>query len=120
VLSVLDSARNPVATWRKGEIVLVGGETLPWELTSLLRARCRLGGDLWVAKPGGPRRRTFKAELSAAMLAREDVDLLAGIASILTHRALLELRSKSSIAGGPRAQDEALGWRWQGLPFAKR
>jgi hypothetical protein len=91
VLSVLDSAGNAVATWRKGEVVLAGGETVPWEQRSLLRPRCRLGGDLWVAKRRRLRYRRFSAELSQAMLARDDLTLLTGIFSILTHRALIEL-----------------------------
>jgi hypothetical protein len=90
---VLDRTGNTVATLLEGEIVLAGGETLPWKLSGLLRKRCRLGADLWVAKPRGPRNGRFRAELSQAMLAREDLSLLTGIFSVRTHRAFVELTS---------------------------
>ncbi len=82
---VLDLADKTVATLVAGEVALAGGETLPWKLTGVLRKRCRLGGDLWEARRRGGRDAGFRADLSAAMLAREDVALLAGLFSVLTH-----------------------------------
>jgi len=99
-LVALDPVGNAVATARKGEVVLPDGETLPWELSSRVRPRYRLGGDLWVAKPTRLPLREFNAELSQAMLAREDRALLAGLASILAQH-MLRGRLVWAIVGGP-------------------
>lgn len=94
---VVDPGGHAVATARKGEVVLAGGETLSWEQSSLPRTRYRLGGDLWVAEGRWLSRRRFSAELSETLLSRSDKSLLAGIASLLTHEAV---GRRSRLLGG--------------------
>ena len=83
----LDWQGNVLARVLSGEIVLAGGESLEWKLSSVLRTRCRVGGDLWVATAGLFRGGRFRADLSEAMLARADVSFLTGLAAVLTRRA---------------------------------
>jgi len=89
---VLDWRRKAVATARKGEVDLPSGEKLLWKQASF-PTRYRLGDDLWVAKPSRLPVRRFSAELSQAMLNREDRGLLVGIASILTLH-VVQLRAR--------------------------
>ena len=96
--SVVDRRDNSVAKLLEGAIVLAGGETLTWALSGLL-PRCRIGGDLWVARLGVTRVRKFSAELSQELLAREDLALLAGLASVLTYSAQELRRSRTGGAG---------------------
>ena len=84
-LVVVDDDNQDVATLRGRELRLVDGESLIWVGSRIWSGTCGLGGDLWIAKGLRPRRRGFRAELSEAMLAREDGELLTGVASILTH-----------------------------------
>ena len=95
---VLDARGKPVAKLLEGEIVLSGGERLAWKLSGLL-PRCRIGEGLWVAKLGTMRSRRFTAELSPAMLAREDLYLLTGLAAVLTYSAEELHRSRTGAAG---------------------
>jgi hypothetical protein len=92
--SVFDESRNPVAVIRTGEIILPGdesssGSSRPWGAASS-------ANDLWRAKK---RRRGFKADLSQAMLAREDKDVVPGIASVLTVSAWQRGDQLASAAG---------------------
>ena len=96
--SVVDSKENVVARLLEGEVVLPDGERLTWGLSGL-PPHCRIGGDLWVARLGMMRERRFKAELSRVMLARDDLDLLTGLASVLTYSAQELRRSRTSAAG---------------------
>jgi hypothetical protein len=100
VVVVLDAFGNPVATAKNGEVVRGNSEHLPWARSNLPRTRYRLGGDLWVAKASWLSRRRFSAELSQAMLARDDTNLLVGIASILTQDAVARRRALLGAAGG--------------------
>ena len=93
---VIDVSNQDVATMNKADLTLADGETLTWAGPRLWSSLCGLGGDLWVARGLRPRRRGFRAELSGAMLAREDRALLTGIASILT---------QVSLTGGSGAAD---------------
>jgi hypothetical protein len=113
-LDVVDWAHRVVATMRGSELTLADGETLTWVGPRIWSSLCGLGGDLWIAKGLRPRRRGFRAELSGAMLAREDRALLTGIAAVLTYAAL-------SHPGGGGAADfgASLGAGWDllsGLP----
>ena len=81
---VVDASGSVVAAMRNDRLTLADGETLAWVGPRVWNSLCGLGGDLWVAKGLRPRRRGFRAELSRAMLAREDRELLSGIASIMT------------------------------------
>jgi hypothetical protein len=101
-VAVLDSNRRSVATARKGEVVLASGERLPWRQSSFPGARYQLGNDLWVAK-GGWLPRRFYAEVSPAMLSREDKGLVMGIVSILTHVAVERRRGLLGGASGAGA-----------------
>jgi hypothetical protein len=98
-VAILDLKRRTVATARKGEVVLASGERLLWKRSTLPRVRYRFGDDLWVAK-GSWLPRRFTAELSPALLAREDRSLLVGIASVLTQHAVAQRRSGLGAAGG--------------------
>jgi hypothetical protein len=98
-ITIFDADDRAVATARNGEVALATGENLSWEQTSRMHTRYRLGDDLWVAKRSRGSGRTFRAELSQAMLARDDVSLLAGIASILTQHAVKHQRRRSVVAG---------------------
>lgn len=99
--SVVDWQGNVVARVLSGEIMLAGGESLQWKLSSVLRTRCRVGGDLWVATAGSLfRGGRFRADLSEAMLARADVSFLTGLAAILTRRATEAGQSMTSTASG--------------------
>jgi hypothetical protein len=86
-VTVLDSAGQAVATVQKGEVIRADSGTLSWEQRGL-PSRYQLGGDLWVAKGGWRSGRRFSAELSRAMLGRDDMNLLIGIAAILTQHAM--------------------------------
>ena len=88
--AVLSGRGTTVATIQEGAILLADDETLSWKLSGLLRKRCRIGPDLWTARPGGARNGRFRAELSAALLAREDLSLLAGLFSVLSYRSFQE------------------------------
>ena len=66
------------------------GETLSWKLSGLLRKRCRIGPDLWAARPRGLRYGRFQADLSGVLLARQDLSLLAGLFSVLSYRSFQE------------------------------
>ncbi len=98
-ITVFDTADRAVATARSGEVALATGETLAWEQTNRMRTRYRLGGDLWVAKRSRGSGRRFRAELSQAILARDDMNLLVGIASVLTQDAVKRQRRRSVVAG---------------------
>jgi hypothetical protein len=98
-VAVVDWAGKVVATARKGEVVLPSGERFLWKRSSLPRVRYRLGDDLWVAR-GSWRARRFSAELSPAMVGREDKSLLVGIASILTQDAIERRGRLLGTAGG--------------------
>ena len=92
---------SPAARYRKKEIGLAGGDVLRWESSSFLRSRYRLGDDLWVAKPRWPPPlRGFRAEVSPAFLAREDRDLLAGIAAVLTQWGIETEATMDQIGSG--------------------
>ena len=98
-VAILDAAGNTVAAARDGQVVLPSGESLSWQKSGfLIKTRFRLGNDLWVAKGSWRSGRRFSADLSQAMLARDDKALLTGIASILTQHAV---RRRSRLA--PRA-----------------
>jgi len=97
-ITVLDSAGNAVAISSRGKVVLADGEVLSWERRNL-PARYRLG-DLWVAKGSWRSKRRFSAELSEAMLARDDKSMLVGIASLLTQHAVLRRRQLLGAAAG--------------------
>ena len=84
-LVVVNASNQDVATMRNMELRLADGGSFTWVGSRIWSSICGLGGDLWVAKGLRPRRRGFRAELSRAMLAREDRELLTSIASILTH-----------------------------------
>jgi len=99
-VAVLDRRGNPVARARKGEVVLPGGEILPWAQSGLPRVRYRLGDGLWVAKGRWLSRRRFSAELSGALLSRTDKSLVAGIASVLTQHAVDRRSRLVGAAGG--------------------
>ncbi len=81
---------------REDQLALGSGEALTWVGPAIWSSVCSLGGDLWVAKVLWPRRRGFRAELSGAMLAREDRALLTGIAAVLTQSTL----SSAGMGGG--------------------
>jgi hypothetical protein len=49
--AVLNGRGITVATIQEGAILLADGETLSWKLSGLLRKRCRIGPDLWAARP---------------------------------------------------------------------
>ena len=104
-LDVFDPGGNVVATHHAGDLALSDGETFEWVPPDAFSTSCGLGGDLWVAKAKWPRRRGFRAELSGAMLAREDCGLLAGVAAMLTHTSLRRRRARSWVSW----VDEA-GW----------
>jgi hypothetical protein len=87
-LEAIDASGTVVASMRRDQLTLADGETLTWVGPRLWSSRCGLGGDLWVAKGLRPRRRGFRAELSGAMLAREERARLTGLAAVLTHWAL--------------------------------
>ena len=95
--SVVDSKENVVARLLEGEVVLPDGENSPGGFgpaAPLPHRRGPLGGE---ARHGA--RRRFKAELSRVMLARDDLDLLTGLASVLTYSAQELRRSRTSAAG---------------------
>jgi hypothetical protein len=98
-ITIFDAADRAVATARNGEVALATGETLAWEQTTRRRLRYRLGGDLWVARRSRGSGRRFRAELSQSMLARDDMSLLVGIASVLTQDAVKRQRRRSVVAG---------------------
>ena len=98
--SVLDWQGNVVARVLPGDIMLAGGESIQWKLSSVLRTRCRVGGDLWVATASLFRGWRFRADLSEAMLVRADVNFLTGLAAILTRRAHEAGQSMVSTASG--------------------
>ena len=106
-LEVVDPTGNVVATMRKNQLTLADGEALAWAGPRIWSNRCGLGGDLWLAKGLRPRRRGFRAELSGAMLAREDRALITGIAAILTQVALTSNRG-----GGAAEFGASLGAGW--------
>ena len=83
-------AHGAVATIQAGAILLADGETLSWKLSRLLRKRCRIGPDLWAARPRGLRYGRFQAELSGVLLARQVLGLLAGLFSVLSYRSFQE------------------------------
>src|SRR5262249_34834058 len=90
-----------VAAASDGQVVLPSGETFSWKRSGILtRTRLRLGNDLWVAKGSWRTGRTFSADLSQAMLARDDKALLVGIASILTQHAVTRRGRLLGAAGG--------------------
>jgi hypothetical protein len=95
--AVLDCNGDLVAKVLQGAIVLADNERLEWELSGLPLS-CRIG-DLWVARLGVMRERRFKAQLSPAMLAREDLGLLAGLASVLTFSAHRLRQGRGTAAG---------------------
>src|SRR5262249_25480217 len=97
---VLDSADRIVASVRTGEVILNGNEVLPWKQVSLPRTRYRLGGDLWVARGSWRSGRRFDAELSEALLGRQDKALLIGLASILTQHAMAHRNRLLGAAAG--------------------
>jgi hypothetical protein len=99
-VTVVDPTDRAVATLHRGQVVLAAGEALLWEQTSLPRVRYRLGGDLWVAKGSWRWRGRFNAELSQAMLGRDDRTLFVGIASILTQDAVTRRSRLLGAAGG--------------------
>jgi len=97
-IAALDSAGNAVATSSRSKVVLADGEVLSWEQRSL-PTRYRLG-DLWVAKGSWRSKRRFSAELSEAMLARDDRSMLVGVASLLTQHAVVRRRQLLGAAAG--------------------
>jgi hypothetical protein len=97
-LDVFDSGGEVVATMHGATLKLAHGEELIWvypQYTTL----CGLRDGLWVARAKWPRRQGFRAEVSGAMLAREDRGLLIGIAAMLTQTSLRK-RRMDSLSGG--------------------
>lgn len=87
------SNEEEVATLRGTNLTLADGETLTWAGPRIWTSLCGLGDGLYVAKSLWPRRRGFRAELSPAMLAREDKALLTGLGAILTQMARMNRRA---------------------------
>jgi hypothetical protein len=102
-MSIRDEAGKTVAIARTGEVLLPWTEErFAWDQSNPPRTRYRLGGDLWVAR-GSWLRRRFVAELSPAILGRDDKCLLVGIASVLTQSVIEARRRLLSGAGGAGA-----------------
>jgi hypothetical protein len=98
-LDVIDASGDIVATMSSGRLTLSEGEELIWVYPGLTTL-CGLGDGLWVARAHWPRRRGFRAEVSGAMLARDDRGLLTGIGAMLTQTSLRSRRIDSWTWGG--------------------
>jgi hypothetical protein len=98
-LDVVDSSGEIAATMPGATLTLGDGETLTWVYPGFTTL-CGLGDGLWVARAHWPRRRGFRAEVSEAMLAREDGGLLVGIGAMLTQTSLRRRRIDSWTSGG--------------------
>jgi hypothetical protein len=98
-LDVIDSSGDIVATKSSGRLTLAGGEELTWIQPRSSTSLCGLGDGLWVARAHWPRSGGFRADVSDAMLARDDRGLLTGIAAMLTQTSLRSRRIRGWTSG---------------------